>query len=120
MECTFEFPINEKSIVTKLAALIGDRLVEASIREKEEGKERYDDAVAGGHTAFFAENSEKKQTSMTLKLGNLLPKQQAVINISIIEEVEIFEGAYCYFIPTSLFPDYKKHDVLIKDFSDAL
>ena len=73
IECTFEFPLGEKSALTRLCAQIGDKLIEANIREKEEAKEKYDDAIASGHTAFMAEKSEKKKDSMTLKLGNLLP-----------------------------------------------
>jgi len=48
-------------------------LIEANIKEKEEAKEKFDDAIAAGHTAVMAEKSEKKKDSMTLKLGNLLP-----------------------------------------------
>jgi len=73
IECTFEFPLSEKSAVTKLCAQIGDKLIEANIKEKEEAKEKFDDAIAAGHTAVMAEKSEKKKDSMTLKLGNLLP-----------------------------------------------
>jgi hypothetical protein len=41
MECTFEFPLSNKSIVHKLVAGIGGKVVEAKIREKEEAKHRY-------------------------------------------------------------------------------
>lgn len=120
IESTFEFPLTEKSAVTRLSAIIGDKLVEANIRHKEEAKEKYDDAIASGNTAFMAEKSEKKQNSMTLRLGNLMPGQQAVINISITEEVDILGGAYCYSLPASLFPDYKKHDIRSKDGAQSL
>ncbi len=35
IECAFDFPVNSKSIVSSLSARIGDKLIEASIREKE-------------------------------------------------------------------------------------
>ena len=57
----------------------------------------------------MAEINEKKKNSMTLKLGNLLPGQEAVLNLTIVEEAEIVGGAYCYSMPGSLFPDYSKH-----------
>ena len=57
---------------------------------------------------------------MTLRLGNLMPGQQAVINISITEEVDILSGAYCYSLPASLFPDYKKHDIRCKNGAQSL
>ena len=31
MECTFDFPLSATSIVSKLVALIGDRMIEAKI-----------------------------------------------------------------------------------------
>ncbi len=122
IECTFEFPLKSdgKSSVNHLSAIIGDKLIEANIRQKEEAKEKYDDAISSGNTAFMAEKSEKKQNAMTLRLGNLLPGQQAIINISITEEVDIVGGAYCYSLPASLFPDYKKHDVRNKEQVQAL
>lgn len=53
MECTFEFPLSEKSAVTRLTAQIGDKLIDASIREKEDAKDKYDDAMAAGNTAML-------------------------------------------------------------------
>ena len=84
-------------------------MIEAAIKEKEEAKEKYDDAIAAGNTAILAQKSEKKQNSITLMLGNLMPGQEAILNLSITEEVEIIGSAYCYNLPGSLFPDYKKH-----------
>ena len=48
---------------------------------------------------------------MSLKLGNLMPDQEATINMVIVEEVEIIGGAFSYSLPASFFPDYKKHEV---------
>lgn len=109
LECTFEFPITDKSAMTRLRALIGDKIVEAAIKEKEEAKEKYDDAIAAGNTAILAEESEKKHNAITLKLGNLLPGQTAVLTLSLTEEVEIVGGSYCYNLPGSFFPDFQKH-----------
>ena len=75
IECTFEFPLTDNQVVTSLTAMIGDKVIEAKIQDKEEAKEKYDDAIAGGHAAVLGEKSEKKKNAMTLKLGNLLPGQ---------------------------------------------
>ena len=39
IECTFEMPIEQSTVVTKLMVQIDDRLVEAKIKAKEEAKE---------------------------------------------------------------------------------
>ena len=73
IECTFEMPIEQSTTITKLMVQIDDRLVEAKIKAKEEAKETYNDAIAAGNTAVYAERSGKQNESVTLKLGNLLP-----------------------------------------------
>jgi Ca-activated chloride channel family protein len=109
IECTFDFSINSKSIVSSLSARIGDKLIEASIREKEEAKEKYDDAIAAGNAAILGEQSDKKKNCISLKLGNLLPYQEATINMVLIEEIEMIGSSFSYTLPASFYPDYNKH-----------
>ena len=80
IECIFEFSLSENSIMTSLTATIGDKVIQSKIQEKEEAKEEYDDAIAGGHAAIIAEKSEKRKDAISLKLGNLLPENEAKIN----------------------------------------
>jgi len=111
MECAFDFPIQPNCIVRKLVACIGDRVVECSIRDKEEAKEKYDDAIAGGHAAVLG---EKKKDAVSIKIGNLLPGETATINISLLEDLEVIGGAWAYSVPVSFFPDYSKHSAIGK------
>ena len=60
---------------------------------------------------MLADKSEKKKNAISLKLGNLLPGQQATFNFTLIEEVKISGSAYCYSLPASFYPDYAKHQV---------
>lgn len=80
IECTFEFPLESSTVVSKLVACIDDRVIEAKIKEKEEAKEQYNDAIASGKTAVYAERG-KTDEAITLLLGNLMPGQTATINI---------------------------------------
>jgi len=38
IECTFEFPLETTTVVSKLVAKIDDKIIEAKIKEKEEAK----------------------------------------------------------------------------------
>lgn len=38
IECTFEFPLEKNTVVSKLIAQIDDKTIEAKIKEKEEAK----------------------------------------------------------------------------------
>jgi hypothetical protein len=38
IECTFEFPMDTQTVVSRLVATIDDKIIEAKIKEKEEAK----------------------------------------------------------------------------------
>jgi len=59
IECTFEFPIEKSTIVNKLVAQIGDKVVEAKIENKSSAKEKYDDAISSGNAAVYSELKSK-------------------------------------------------------------
>ncbi len=73
IECTFEFPLEKTSIISKLMAQIDDRVIEAKVKAKEDAKEQYNDAIASGNTAVFAVRDTRKDESIMLILGNLMP-----------------------------------------------
>lgn len=79
------------------------------IREKEEAKQKYDDAIAGGHAAVIA---EKKKDAIALKIGNLLPGESATISLSLLEDLEVVGGAWGYTLPASFLPDYGRHNLV--------
>lgn len=108
IECTFEFPLEHNTVVGKLIAQIDDRVIEACIKAKEEAKQEYDDALASGHTAVYAERDQtKKEEIITLVLGNLLPGQTARIDIQMINPMTIEGGAFQFSMPVSFLPQYK-------------
>ena len=52
---------------------------------------------------------------MTVKLGNLLPGQNATLKSQIVSQVDIVGGHYAFSLVNAFYPDYKKHGV--KDLS---
>ena len=80
LECTYTFPLEKTSVLAKFEAVIDDKVVVTKVTEKESAKEKYDDAIAGGNAAVLAERKKKDET-LTVKLGNLLPGQRAVLKI---------------------------------------
>ena len=52
---------------------------------------------------------------MIFKLGNLLPGQNATLKSTILSQLEIIGGHYCFSLPAAFFPDYKKHGINKKD-----
>ena len=54
IEATYEFPLEKQTILSKLSAQIDGKIVETKVQSKEEAKETYDDAIAGGNAAVMA------------------------------------------------------------------
>ena len=75
--------------------------------EKEQAKEKYDDSVAAGKAAVYAERKSKDEL-MTVQLGNLLPGQTATLKSTILSLLEVVGGHYSYPLPAAFFPDFKK------------
>ena len=55
IECTYEFPLEEGTLVSKLNVSIGDKGIEAKVEEKAQAQEKYEDIIAGGNTGVYAE-----------------------------------------------------------------
>ena len=114
LECTYVFPMEKTTLLAKFEAIIDDKTVETKVMRKEKAQERYEDAIAGGNAAVIAERKKKDET-MTIKLGNLLPGQSATLKIHIVSQLEVIGGHYAFILPVSFYPDYSKHGVRNKN-----
>ena len=83
---------------------IGDRIIEGMVLEKKKGKRRYEDAVASGHTALEFGESEISKDSLVMHVGNLLPGQEAVVQLRFLNVLKYEPDSYCLRIPSSLIP----------------
>ena len=54
LEAIYEFPLDKKTLVAELTATINDKTVKAIVKDKEEAKQKYEDAIASGNAAIFA------------------------------------------------------------------
>lgn len=105
LEVLFRFPVDESFAVVGLEAIIGERRIKAVVKEKEEAKRTYDDAIASGFTAALGE--EKTGDIFSLSLGNLPPKTEAKLNLSLAGELPIdAEGGVRFTLPAVLKPRY--------------
>ena len=75
IECSYEIPCDKSIVVGHLSAKIGDKEVTAQIKEKQAAKEQYENAMASGNTAIYAEKKTQQQESMKIALGGLPPMQ---------------------------------------------
>jgi hypothetical protein len=61
VEVNFTCPLLSTQVVGRLEVTIGDKKVLAKVQDKEEAKQKYEDAIASGKGAAYAERSNKKE-----------------------------------------------------------
>ena len=115
-ECTYEFPLEKNTVLSKLVAALDGRFVEAKIQAKEEAKEHYDDSIAAGRFAVMAQRKSIEQEKMSIQLGNLQPGQEATLNLQIVQQLKVQLGSYMFELPMAFFPDYSRYGVKKDDF----
>ena len=81
MECTYEFPIVDDIVCTRMQVSIDVKIIEVKVKEKEEAYEAYEDALAKGNSAVMA---KEKNRYLSIKIGNLIPKQRAMVRLELV------------------------------------
>ena len=105
VEVLFRFPLEKSHAVVGLTATIDGRKIRADIREKEEARATYDDAIASGQSAALAE--EKSGDIFSVSLGNLPPSKKAEVQLQVVGELGIdSEGGVRFSLPSCLKPRY--------------
>ena len=95
MECEYIFPIDKQIILANFEACIDGKTIKTAVKMKEQAKEIYDDAVAGGNAAVIARR-KKKEEILSLKLGNLGPGQEATLKLQIVNILEVVGSHYLF------------------------
>lgn len=104
IEAIYTFPMPDSASVSSFKARIGDREVSGSIVEKEEAFKIYDDAVRSGNSAFLLE--QYRQNIFQVSLGQILPEEEAAIEITYIDQLKINDDELRFMIPTVAAPRY--------------
>ncbi|CAI8029549.1 von Willebrand factor A domain-containing protein 5A [Geodia barretti] len=105
VEVLFRFPVEKSHAVVGLTAVIDGRKIAAQVREKEEARAQYDDAIASGLSAALAE--EKSGDIFSIALGNLPPGKDAQIQLQLVGELGVdAEGGVRFSLPSTLKPRY--------------
>lgn len=92
--------------MSKLVAKVGDKEVEAKIKDKERAKEVYDNAMAAGNAAVYAEKKAEEAESMQIALGGIPPLQGAQISMQLIFSLQVENSSYSFKLPSDFYPNY--------------
>ncbi|XP_069768799.1 von Willebrand factor A domain-containing protein 5A-like [Narcine bancroftii] len=107
LEAIFVFPMDSDSAVYNFQAVVDEKTIVAEIKEKEQAKDDYDDAISSGQQAFLFLEDESSSDIFTCCVGNLPPGQSASVSFSLVQELELeAEGIVRFTLPTVLNPRY--------------
>ncbi|XP_066523543.1 von Willebrand factor A domain-containing protein 5A-like isoform X6 [Hoplias malabaricus] len=107
LEAVFVFPMPADASVCHFSAKIADKEIVAQVKEREEAREEYDDAIASGDQAFLLEESEESVDVFRLSVGSLPPGQSAAVTFVYVTELSVqADDALRFCLPAVLNPRY--------------
>src|SRR5262245_57365825 len=94
LEATYIFPLPDRSAVTGFTMEVAGRTIEADLEERGKARAHYERAIQGGHRAAIAE--EERPEVFTLRVGNLMPGETAVVRFSMAGVLPYDDGEVTY------------------------
>src|SRR5688572_25639856 len=105
LEITYSLPLPAEAAVSGFAFTLGDRRIVGEVDKRRQARERYEEALALGHTAALVE--QERDTLFTQTLGNVPPRTQVDAEIIVDLKLRFLdEGSYELRLPTTVAPRY--------------
>jgi Ca-activated chloride channel family protein len=104
VEAVYTFPLPSQATLIGFAMTCEGRRIDGVVREREEAFRAYDDALVAGNGAALLE--QERRNVFTASVGNLLPGEETVVEVTYLERVAADEGALRLSIPTLVAPRY--------------
>lgn len=104
LEATYLFPLPDRAAVTGFRLEVAGRVVEGELKEREQARREYAEAMKAGRRASLAE--EERPGVFTLKVGNLPPGESARVTLTLVGPVAFADGEASYRFPLVIAPRY--------------
>ena len=104
IECVYTFPLAWGTTLTAMHVTLNGKRLSGQVIAKKDAEKKYEKAILDGDTPVMLERSGKDL--YTANLGNLLPDDEAVIEIEYAQLLKIEQGHLRLTLPTTLAPRY--------------
>lgn len=104
LEATYIFPLPDQAAVTRFIMRIGERTIEAKLKERGAARREYIDALEKGHRATIAE--EDRPGVFTIRVGNIAPGETAEVELVMVGPLEYSGGEATFRFPLVVAPRY--------------
>lgn len=104
LEATYVFPLPDRAALTSLRMTAADREIDGVLREREEARQQYDQAISEGKRASIAE--EERPGVFTMRVGNILPGEEVSIRLTLAGRLAYEDGQATFRFPLVVAPRY--------------
>jgi Ca-activated chloride channel homolog len=104
VEAIYVFPLPHESAVDGMTMIVGDREIQAVIKEREEARQIFERARNAGHTAALLD--QERPNIFTQSVTNIPPGGKVVIKLYVLEMLKYEAGTYEFAFPLVVGPRY--------------
>ena len=104
INASYVFPTSSGVSVHGMKMIIGNEMITAQIKEKEEAKVEYEEAKSEGKSASLME--QKRPNVFTMDVANIMPGDTVSIELHYTELLAPVENVYEFIFPTVVGPRY--------------
>lgn len=104
IEAKYVFPGSTQAAVHAMQVRLGDRVLNATIREKQRARLEYETAKKQGRTAALLD--QHRPNVFQMNVANILPGDEVVVELRYTELLPPTEGRYRFVYPTVVGPRY--------------
>ncbi|CAF1222119.1 unnamed protein product, partial [Didymodactylos carnosus] len=100
IEAKYIFPLDEHSTVCGFEAHINNKIIIGVVKEKEQAKKEYREAIQQGHGAYLMDQEQPEVFSVSV--GNLPPNCEVVVKITYVCDLPIENDDIVFRIPSKV------------------
>ncbi len=104
LEAVYIFPASTRAAVYAMTMTIGERVIQAQIREKKQARREYEQAKSEGKTASLLE--QMRPNVFQMNVANILPGDPVRVQLRYTELLVPEAGVYSFVYPTVVGPRY--------------
>ncbi|MGI9471637.1 MAG: VIT domain-containing protein, partial [Rubripirellula sp.] len=104
IEANYIFPLEGEQAVVQCQMVVGDRVVEARLKERGEAREEYRHAIRRGQRAALLE--ENRSETFSIAVGNIAPGEPIQVRIVTVGQLPVVDGQWTLRLPLVVAPRY--------------
>jgi len=109
-EGRYVFPLPSNAAVYHMEIQVGERVIVAEVKEKQEAKKIYQQALRAGKVAALS--TQQRPNIFVQKVANIAPDDKIQITLYYRQRVDFNQGVFELRLPTTLTPRYRSAETM--------